>query len=70
MSLSKLLERSDHPVFAKAVGLDLDAGGFGLGTRSKRYVMLVEDGVVKILNVEDVPSKADTSSAVALLKQL
>ena len=57
-------------VFAKAVGLDLDAGGFGLGTRSKRYVMLVEDGVVKILNVEDVPSKADTSSAVALLKQL
>ncbi|OYX88457.1 MAG: peroxiredoxin, partial [Azorhizobium sp. 35-67-5] len=42
----------------------------GLGLRSKRYSMLVEDGVVKVLNVEDVPSKADASSAQALLAQI
>jgi len=57
-------------VFAKAIGLDLDATVPGLGIRSKRYAMLVDDGVVKVLNVEDVPSKADASSAVALLKEI
>jgi peroxiredoxin len=56
--------------FAKALGLSLDASAGGLGTRSKRYSMIVEDGIVKSLNVEDVPSKADVSSADALLKQL
>ena len=56
--------------FAKALDLALDASGAGLGVRSKRYSMLVEDGVVKKLNVEDVPSKADSSSAEALLKQI
>ena len=38
--------------FAKAIGLALDGSGFGLGTRSKRYSMLVEDGVVKQFNLE------------------
>ena len=56
--------------FAKAVGTDFDASGNGLGTRSKRYSMLVEDGVVKKLNVEEAPGKAETSGADALLKQL
>ena len=56
--------------FARAVGLNLDASGFGMGTRSKRYAMLVDDGVVKALNVEDVPSKADISSAGSMLKVL
>jgi peroxiredoxin len=56
--------------FAKAVGLALDGSGFGLGTRSQRYSMIVEDGVVKAVNVEDAPSKADVSGAEALLKQL
>ncbi len=56
--------------FAKAVGLTVDLGERGLGTRSQRYSMLVEDGVVKKLNVEDVPSKADISGADNLLKQL
>lgn len=54
--------------FAKATGLDLDGSGFGLGPRSKRYAMLVEDGVVRALNVEETPSKAEVSSADALLK--
>jgi glutaredoxin/glutathione-dependent peroxiredoxin len=56
--------------FAKAVGLAMDGSGFGLGTRSQRYAMLVEDGVVKVLNVEDTPSKAEISSAENLLKSL
>jgi glutaredoxin/glutathione-dependent peroxiredoxin len=56
--------------FAKAVDLSLDGSGNGLGMRSKRYSMLVEDGVVKSLNIEDAPGKADLSGAAALLKQL
>ncbi|MEH3119295.1 MAG: peroxiredoxin [Methylorubrum populi] len=56
--------------FAKAVGLDMDGSGFGLGPRSQRYAMLVEDGVVRLLNVEDTPSKAEVSGAEALLKAL
>jgi len=56
--------------FAKALGLELDASGAGLGIRSKRYSMIVEDGVVKALNVEDVPSKADVSNAENILKAL
>jgi peroxiredoxin len=54
--------------FAKALGLDLDASAMGLGTRSKRYSMIVEDGVVKSLNIEDAPGKADISGAENLLK--
>jgi peroxiredoxin len=56
--------------FAKALGLSMDGSGFGLGTRSKRYSMIVEDGVVKSLNIEDAPGKADVSGAAALLTQL
>jgi peroxiredoxin len=56
--------------FAKAVDLTVDASGNGLGLRSKRYAMVVEDGVVKALNVEDSPGKAEVSSAENLLKTL
>ena len=56
--------------FAKAIGLTVDASGNGLGIRSKRYAMVVEDGVVKALNVEDSPGKAEVSSAENLLKSL
>lgn len=56
--------------FARALGLELDASGFGMGIRSKRYSMLVEDGAVKILNVEEAPGKAEASGADALLAQL
>ena len=56
--------------FAKALGLELDASANGLGIRSKRYSMLVEDGMVKSLNIEDAPGKADISGADNLLKQL
>ncbi|QCI63540.1 peroxiredoxin [Phreatobacter stygius] len=56
--------------FAKAIGLDNDMSAFGMGMRSKRYAMLVKDGVVVQLNIEDAPGKADVSGAEALLKQL
>jgi peroxiredoxin len=56
--------------FAKAVGLELDASAMGLGVRSKRYCMVVDDGVVKSLAIEDAPGKADASGAEALLKSL
>ncbi len=56
--------------FAKAIGLDIDLGAAGLGVRSKRYSMLVEDGVVKQLNVEESPGKADLSGAPHLLAQI
>ena len=56
--------------FAKAAGLEFDASMGGLGVRSKRYSMLVEDGVVKLLNIEEAPGKADFSSASRLLAQM
>ena len=56
--------------FAKALDLTFDGSGNGLGTRSKRYAMVVEDGVVKTLNVEDAPGKADISGADNLLTMM
>ncbi|MGE3148887.1 MAG: peroxiredoxin [Pseudorhodoplanes sp.] len=56
--------------FAKAIGLSLDATAHGLGVRSQRYSMIVDDGVVKAINIEDAPGKADISGADNLLKQL
>ena len=50
--------------------MELDASANGLGMRSKRYSMVVEDGVVKSLNIEDAPGKADISGADNLLKSL
>jgi peroxiredoxin len=56
--------------FAKAIDLTLDASGNGLGLRSKRYAMLVDDGVVKKLNIEAAPGKVEVSGGDALVKQL
>jgi len=55
--------------FADAVGLSMDASKFGMGKRSQRYSMLVNDGVVEQLNVE-VPGEYRASSAETLLEQL
>jgi len=52
--------------FAKKLGLELDLSGRGLGMRSQRYAMIVEDGVVTALNVEDAPGTADKSGAAAI----
>ncbi len=56
--------------FAKAVDMVLDASAGGLGMRSKRYSMLVDDGVVKKLNVEEAPGKCEISGGQALLGQI
>ncbi|WP_029004224.1 peroxiredoxin [Azorhizobium doebereinerae] len=67
----KILFLSDgNGEFAQALDLAFDGSAVGLGLRSKRYSMVVENGVVKVLNVEDVPSKADASSAQTLLTQI
>jgi peroxiredoxin len=52
--------------FAKQLGLELDLSARGLGMRSQRYAMIVEDGLVKALNVEDAPGTADKSGADAI----
>lgn len=56
--------------FAKAVGLDIDASGGGLGLRSKRYAMVLDDMVVTYLAVEDSPGKAVESTAEKTLQAL
>ena len=56
--------------FAKKLGLEIDLSDFGLGVRSKRYAMLVDNGVVKVLNVEDSPPEHDKSSAATLCSMI
>ena len=56
--------------FTRALGLDFDGSAVGLGTRSKRYAMVVDDGTVKTLLVEDAPAQAEKSSAAAILATL
>ncbi len=55
--------------FTAALGLELDGSGFGLGTRSQRFAMIVEDGKVSQLNVEDGPG-VDVSSAETIMELL
>ena len=55
--------------FAKALGLDADFSGYGMGTRSQRFSMIVNDGVVEELNVEG-PGEFKVSSAEHMLGQL
>ena len=55
--------------FTRAVGLEMDGSGFGLGTRSQRYAMVVNDGVISKLAVED-PGQFEVSKAEEILKAL
>jgi len=57
-----LLLADGNAEFTKSLGLELDASKYGMGTRSKRFSMVVEDGVVKELNVE-APGEYKVSSA-------
>jgi glutaredoxin/glutathione-dependent peroxiredoxin len=57
-------------VFARALGLELDLTEFGLGVRGKRFSAVVEDGIVKWINVEENSSLATVSSAEATLERL
>jgi peroxiredoxin len=55
--------------FTKAMGLEMDGSGFGLGSRSRRYAAIVEDGVITHLAVEQAPG-VDVSSAESVLAAL
>lgn len=55
--------------YTKALGLELDLGARGLGLRCQRFSMLVDDGVVKTLNIEG-PGKFEVSGGETMLKQL
>lgn len=55
--------------FAKAIGLEFDGSGFGMGVRAQRFSMIVKDGVVAELNVEE-PGAFEVSSADHILGQL
>ncbi len=54
----------------KALGLELDASGFGMGTRSQRFSMIVDDGVVQAINIEPQAGQAEVTSADAILANL
>jgi len=55
--------------FTKAMGLEMDGSAFGLGTRSQRYSMIVDNGVITALNVESGPT-FEVSSAEKILEAL
>jgi peroxiredoxin len=69
-ALGKVLMLADgNGEYTRALGLELDARGFGMGERAKRFAMLVEDGVVRQLHVE-APGQFKVSAADHVLAQL
>ena len=56
--------------FIKAAGLENDSTHIGMGTRSKRFSAIVEDRVVRAINIEDMPGKVTTSGADTILAVL
>lgn len=67
----KLLYLADgNGQFVKSVGLDADLSGGGMGLRSKRFSMIVDDGTVTTLNIESVAGQAVESGAAKVLEQL
>jgi peroxiredoxin len=66
---SVLMLADGNADFSKAVGLTMDGTGYGMGIRASRYAMVVDDGVVKALNVE-APGAFEVSSAESIMKAL
>ncbi len=58
-----------NATYTQALGLDLDASGFGMGTRSQRFAIVIDDGVVSQLHVE-APGEFKVSAAEAVLENL
>ena len=56
--------------YTKALGLELDATGFGMGIRGQRFAMVVEDGKVTALEVEPAASGCTVSSAAAIMSKI
>jgi peroxiredoxin len=66
----KVLMLADgNGIYAKALGLELDASGFGMGKRSQRFAIVVDNGIVKQLHVE-APREFKVSAAESVLKAL
>ena len=66
----KVLMLADgNGAYSQALGLELDASGFGMGTRSQRFAIVIDDGVVSQLHVE-VPAEFKVSAAEAVLENL
>jgi peroxiredoxin len=63
-----LMLADGNGTYATALGLELDGTGFGMGVRSKRFAMIVNDGVVELLNVDE--SGFEVSSAEVVLEDL
>jgi peroxiredoxin len=69
-AMDKMVMLADgNGAFAKALGLELDASGFGMGGRSKRFSAILENGVVKQLNVE-APGAFEVSSADYMIQKM
>jgi glutaredoxin/glutathione-dependent peroxiredoxin len=67
----KILMLSDwNADYVKKLGLDFDGSRFGLGTRSRRFSAIIDNGVLKALSVEDTPIHVTSSGAAATLSQL
>jgi len=56
--------------FTRALGLEMDGSGFGLGTRSQRYAMILRDGVVEMISIETAGGSIEKSGAEAVLAAL
>ena len=59
-----------NATFARALGLEMDGSARGFGVRSQRYAMVVDDGVVTTLSLEEVPRTVQATGAEALLASL
>ena len=59
-----------NATYTRALGLDTDASEGGMGIRSRRYSMIVENGIVKALNIEEKRGSTDISGAATLIGQL
>ena len=68
-SLGILMLADGNGDFTRAMGLEFDATGIGLGMRSQRYAAVIEDGIIARLDVERVPG-VDVSSCEAVLSHL
>jgi peroxiredoxin len=64
-----LMLADGNGAFTKALGLELDATGFGMGLRSQRFALYAEDGVVKKLHIE-APGEFKVSSAESMLADI
>lgn len=69
-AMDKIVMLADgNGAFAKALGLELDASGFGMGGRAKRFSAILENGVVRQLNVE-APGAFEVSSADYMIEKM